>query len=158
MFLPVGIYLRIIFSKTLSRLVAIGLIVFGFSLSISSIISNWHFRLMYASERGVGGESVNVPFNWSPFDSQVLDMLNAGYGNIMRLITSSPIITVKYYSSANLYSSNTLNVWANSLIHAGVPVIPMFILLISLVTVSFLSLREVLRIANAETNGTEIRG
>jgi hypothetical protein len=150
MFLPVGVYLEVIFSKTLFRLIANGLIVFGFSLSVSSIISNWHLRLMYASERIVASDPINTSFIWSPFDNQVLDMLGAGYRNIMRLFTSSPIITVKHYSAANLYSSNTVNIWANSLVHAGIPAIPVLLLMISLVIVLSLSLREVIKIANAE--------
>ncbi|MDF5730276.1 MAG: hypothetical protein PUP92_20205 [Rhizonema sp. PD38] len=99
-------------------MVAIFLGSFGFILGLCSIISNWHFRMMYAQQRGL---LVKDGFVWSLWNNQLVDMLESGFGNIVRTITHAPIITIINCSKANEYASSTINVWANSLIYAGVP-------------------------------------
>jgi hypothetical protein len=146
-YLPVGVYIENIFSNRLYRWSANVLVVFGSFLGISSVISNWHFRLMYASERGVGK---NDYFYWSPFDNQVTDMLRAGPENIMRLFTNSPSITIADYSPANIYASNTLNIWANSLIHAGIPKVFVYLIVLLLVAVVVSSFSGIIKLSKKE--------
>ncbi|MDF5725437.1 MAG: hypothetical protein PUP91_34295, partial [Rhizonema sp. PD37] len=142
LFLPFAVYLTYILKKTALKMIAIFLGSFGFILGLCSIISNWHFRMMYAQQRGL---LVKDRFVWSLWNNQLVDMLESGFGNIVRTITHAPIITIRNYSKANEYASSTINIWANSLLYAGVPwYIVMFFVTILLMLMYF-SLQKILR-------------
>ncbi len=142
MFLPFAVYLSYILKKTALKRIAIFLGSFGFILGLCSIISNWHFRMMYAEQRGL---LIKDRFVWSLWNNQFVDMLESGLGNIVRTITHEPIITIKNYSEANEYASSTINVWANSFIHAGIPWYIAVFLVTPLLVLMYLSLRNILR-------------
>ena len=96
----------------------------------------------YATQPGLIGDKV---FIWSFGDSQSIDMLKAGYGNIFRILTHGSIIRIKdTYSEANEYASSTINLWVNSLIYAGVPWYVAVILVIPLVALMYFSARNIL--------------
>ena len=92
--------------------------VFGFLLSISSIISNWHFRMSYAFQQGMLKDEV---FVWSLWNNQSMDMIKAGLMNVIRIFNHLPNIKVVGTSLENEYASNSLNIWLNSFLFAGVP-------------------------------------
>lgn len=99
---------------------------------------------MYATERGINS-FVNDQFIWNFWNSQSVDMLEGALGNIVRILTHGPIIRVKdTYSEANEYASSTVNIWANSLIHAGIPWYVVVLLVIPLLILMYLSTRNIL--------------
>ena len=72
-------------------------------------------------------------------------MLKAGFGNILRILTHAPIITIKdTYSEANEYASSTVNLWINSFIYAGIPWYAAVILVIPLLALMYFSIRNIL--------------
>ncbi|MFH7027723.1 MAG: glycosyltransferase family 39 protein [Heteroscytonema crispum UTEX LB 1556] len=141
-FLPFAVNIEYVLRKTTLKITAIILGSFGFLLSLSSIISNWHFRMEYARQRGLMGDEV---FIWSFGNSQSIDMLKAGFGNILRILTHAPIITIKdTYSEANEYASSTVNLWINSFIYAGIPWYAAVILVIPLLALMYFSIINIL--------------
>ena len=141
-FLPFAVNIEYVLRKTILKVTSIILGTFGFILGLSSIISNWHFRMEYARQRGLMGDEV---FIWSFGDSQSMDMLKAGFGNIMRILTHAPIITIKdTYSEANEYASSTVNLWVTSFVYAGIPWYATVILVIPLVALMYFSIRNIL--------------
>lgn len=148
-FLPFAVNLEYIWSKISLKITTIILAGFGFILGLSSIISNWHFRMMYAIERNLGDDQ---NFIWGWTHSQAIDMLQAGVGNIIRIITKSPVIVIQNtYSEANEYASSTLNLWANSLIYAGIPWFVVVVLIIPLFVLIFVSWRNISQISQQES-------
>lgn len=141
LFLPFAVNLEYLLQKKILKISTIFLGSFGFLLSLSSIISNWHFRIEYAKQRGMLGDNV---FIWGFWDSQSLDMLKGAFGNIARIITHAPIITITdSYSEANEYASSTINIWLNSFIYAGVPWYAALILLIPLLILMYSSTQKI---------------
>jgi Dolichyl-phosphate-mannose-protein mannosyltransferase len=141
-FLPFAVNIEYVLRKTTLKIATIILGAFGFMLGLASIISNWHFRIEYARQNGLISDRI---FVWSFGDSQSIDMLKAGFGNIVRILTHAPIITIKdTYSEANEYASSTVNLWINSFIHAGIPWYIVVILLIPLLTLMYFSARNIL--------------
>ena len=142
LFLPFAVNLEYVWQQVSLRIITICLAGFGFILALSSIIYNWHFRMMYAVEQNIADDK-NFIWGWS--HSQAIDMLHAGVGNIIRIITKAPIIVIKNsYSEANEYASSTLNLWSNSLIYAGIPWFAVIILLVPLFLLIYLSARNIL--------------
>ncbi|MGJ5673465.1 MAG: glycosyltransferase family 39 protein [Nostochopsis sp.] len=145
-FLPFAVNLKFIWQKTALRIATILLASFGFILALSSIISNWHFRMIYAVQRGIATLEVNNNFIWNFWQSQPIDMIGGAYGNIVRILTHAPIITIKdTYSEANEYASSTINVWSNSFLHAGVPWYLVLLLVTPLLISMYVSARNILR-------------
>ncbi|WP_315787778.1 glycosyltransferase family 39 protein [Fischerella sp. JS2] len=145
-FLPFAVNIEFVLQKTALRIATIFLASFGFILALSSIISNWHFRMVYALERGIATLEVNNDFIWNFWQSQPIDMISGAYGNIMRILTHAPIITIKdTYSEANEYASSTINLWSNSLLYAGVPWYLVVVLVTPLLILMFVSARTILR-------------
>ncbi len=87
MFLPLAVTIEYVLNKTILKTAAIILASFGFLLALSSIISNWQFRMKYAKQRGLLGDEV---FIWSLGNGQTIDMLKGAFGNVIRLITHAP--------------------------------------------------------------------
>lgn len=141
-FLPFAINIEYVMKKMTLKITAIILGSFGFMLGLSSIISNWHFRMEYARQNGLMSDNI---FIWSFGDSQSIDMLKAAFGNIVRILTHAPIITIEdTYSEANEYASSTVNIWANSFVHAGIPWYIVVILVSPLVILMYFSTRNIL--------------
>ena len=104
--------------------------------------------MMYAIERNLGDD---LNFIWQWPHSQAVDMLQAGISNIIRVLTKAPIITIQNtYSEANEYASSTINIWANSLVYAGIPWFVVVVLLLPLCGLTFISLRNILQIARQQ--------
>lgn len=115
---------------------------FGFLLAISSMISNWHFRMAYLDEQGLLSDST---FVWSLSENQAIDMLKSTVGNIIRvLIDAAPLVIRDSYSPANEYASSTINFWPNSLLYAGFPGYIVAILILPLLTTAFFSGKAIL--------------
>jgi hypothetical protein len=143
LFLPLAVNLNYVLQKTTLKICAIVLGSFGFVFALSSIISNWHFRLMYAKQRGL----TDSQFIWNFQDNQAIDMLKGAFGNIVRVLTYAPIITIKdTYSEANEYVSSTVNVWVNSFIYAGIPWYIALLLTIPLLVLIYFSIRNILHL------------
>ena len=141
LFLPFATNLEYLFQKKSLKISTIFLGSFGFILSLCSIISNWHFRMMYADQRGLTGDNV---FIWGFWNSQSVDMLKGAFGNIVRIITHAPIIIItKTYSEANEYASSTINLWPNSFIYAGIPWYVALILVIPLLILIYSSVKNI---------------
>jgi hypothetical protein len=134
LFLPAATYLNAMLENAKLRLIPWILGGAGFTLALSSMISNWHFRMMYSFERGIDGEK----FIWGFFDAQPLDLVIGTFENCLRMISHGVPITLKdTYSPANEYASSTLNFWWNSLLYAGIPspvvlllVLPLLVLIV----------------------------
>ncbi|PAX45867.1 glycosyltransferase family 39 protein [Brunnivagina elsteri] len=142
LFIPFAVNLDYIWQRFSLRITTICLAGFGFILGLSSIISNWHFRIMYAVEKNIADDQ-NFIWGWS--HNQAIDMLHAGVDNIIRITTKAPIIVLQNtYSEANEYASSTINIWTNSFIHAGIPWFAVVILLIPLFVLIYLSVRHIL--------------
>ena len=147
LFLPFAVNIEYVWRKTALKLSCIVLASFGFILALSSIISNWHFRMMYADERGLIRDDI---FVWGFWNSQPVDMLKGAFGNIVRILTHAPIITIKdTYSEANEYASSTINLWSNSLLYAGIHWYVVVLLVAPLLIVMYLSARTILRSQSA---------
>ncbi|MCP6762660.1 MAG: hypothetical protein NHB32_28770 [Fischerella sp. CENA71] len=145
-FLPFAVNLEFIWQKIVLRIITILLASFGFILSLSSIISNWHFRMMYALQRGIATLDINNNFIWNFSQSQPIDMISGAYGNIVRLLTHAPIITIKdTYSEANEYASSTINIWSNSFLYAGVPWYLVLLLVSPLLILMYVSAQNIVR-------------
>lgn len=142
-FLPFAANIEYVWKKIALRISAIILTTFGFTLALASIISNWHFRIMYAHERGLLQDKI---FIWGLANSQPVDMLKGAFGNIVRVMTNAPVITIKdTYSEANEYASSTVNLWYNSLLYAGIPWYIVILLLAPLLILMYVSLRNILQ-------------
>jgi Dolichyl-phosphate-mannose-protein mannosyltransferase len=129
LFLPSATYLNAALQHKKLRLMVWVFGVFGFLLSAASMVSNWHFRMMYAVERGLGDDR---DFVWSFSHAQSWDMLSGAAENCIRVIMhGAPIVLKDSYSPANEYASSTLNFWPNSLLYAGIP--PLFVVCLTLV-------------------------
>jgi hypothetical protein len=88
---------------------------FGFVLSLSSILSNWHFRMGLAAwERRLGA------MDWSLARGQAVDMLRAGAHNVLVILGQRPVVRIPGESEANAWASNTVNLWEFSFAHAGI--------------------------------------
>lgn len=143
LFLPFSVNFEYILTKVSLRFAAIFLGCFGFILELFSMISNWHFRMMYAREMNLISDDI---FIWGFWNSQSVDMLKAGFGNIVRILTHTPSIIIKdSYSEANEYVSSTINLWANSFIYVGVPWYVVIILLTPLLFLIYWSAGNILR-------------
>jgi hypothetical protein len=141
-FLPFAVNIEYVMREKTLKIATIILGTFGFMLGLSSIISNWHFRMEYARQNGLISDST---FVWSFGDSQSIDMLKAGFGNILRMLTHAPTISIEdTYSEANEYASSTANLWFNSLIYAGIPWYIVAILVIPLAALIYFSARNIL--------------
>lgn len=152
LFIPFAIQLEYVFKKLSLRISTVFLASFGFILSLSSMISNWHFRMMYANERGVVSNDV---FIWGFWDSQSVDMLKGATMNIFRIITHSPIIKLSNsYSEANEYASSTINVWPNSLVFAGIPWYLVALLVIPLLLLIYSSIKRIFSLKYNRTDST----
>ena len=117
--LPLAVNLPYFWARSRWRWPTLMLGLWGFVLAIAALISNWHFRMVLARQEGRLREEL---FVWSWHQSQAIDMLRAAGGNIVRMMTGGPPITIAAeYSEANEYVSSTLNLWPNALIAAGVP-------------------------------------
>ncbi|MDJ0736566.1 MAG: hypothetical protein QNJ47_21295 [Nostocaceae cyanobacterium] len=148
LFIPFAVNFEYIITKTKLRIFSLLLASFGFILSLSSIISNWHFRIMYAKEQGRLSDSI---FVWGFWNSQSIDMLKAACGNIWRLLTAAPAITLhSSYSKSNEYVSSTLNIWANALLSVGIPWYIVSILVIILLCLLYFSIRNLLEISRSQ--------
>ncbi|MBD2778414.1 glycosyltransferase family 39 protein [Iningainema tapete] len=142
-FLPFAVNIEYILKKITLKISAILLSSFGFLLTLSAIISNWHFRMMYANQQGRLTDSI---FIWGIWNSQSVDMLKAAFSNIVRILTNTPVTTtLNTYSQANVYASSTLNIWVNSLIYAGIPWYAAITLAFPPVILMYWSLRNILR-------------
>lgn len=149
MFLPLAVNLEYVLKKTILKIAAIILGSFGFLLALSSIISNWQFRMEYAKQRGLLGDEV---FIWSLGNSQPIDMLKGAFDNVTRLITHAPAIVIKdSYSPANEYASSTINVWYNSFVYAGMPWYIVFILVVPLLILIYLSIQNIFMVEDAKS-------
>jgi Dolichyl-phosphate-mannose-protein mannosyltransferase len=117
--LPYAVSLEVIAQKTYLKILTVLLAAWGFFLASLSMISNWHFRMAYAREQGRLSDEI---FVWGFWYSQSIDMVKAGLGNIWRMVTGGPVITLATeYSAANEYVSSTINIWPNALIATGIP-------------------------------------
>lgn len=146
-FLPFAVNIDYAFKKTALRIPTILLASFGFTLASSSIISNWHYRMSYLSEYKPDLLSDST-FIWGFWNSQSVDILKSAFGNILRLFTHSPFIILSNGSEANGYASNTVNIWINSFIHAG---IPWFLIIVLVTPLAILLYFSTLNIIHFET-------
>jgi hypothetical protein len=144
LFLPFAVNLEYILKRTALKIFAIFLASFGFILALSSIISNWLFRIVYARQRGLLSDDV---FIWGFWNSQPMDMLKGAFGNIVGILTNAPIITITIdsYPKANEYASSTINIWANSFLYAGIPWYVIVILVFPLFILMYVSVRNLVR-------------
>jgi 4-amino-4-deoxy-L-arabinose transferase-like glycosyltransferase len=141
-FLPFAVNIEYVMREKTLKITTSILGAFGFVLGLSSIISNWHFRIEYARQRGLISDRI---FIWSFGDNQSIDMLKAAFSNIVRTITHAPVITIEdTYSEANEYASSTINLWINSFVYAGIPWYIVVILVIPLVALMYFSGRNIL--------------
>jgi hypothetical protein len=139
-FLPFAVNIEYIMRKAVLRSWALILAGFGFVLALASIISNWHFRMTYAKERGLLSDDI---FVWGFWNSQSLDMLKGAVTNIVHILTGMPIIETQTNSLANEYASSTINVWYNTFIFLGVPWYVVVLLVIPLLVLVALEIRNI---------------
>ena len=125
LFLPFATNLPYVRENIKLRFLAIILGLYGFLLSLSSIISNWHFRMAYAFQNNPLGDDL---FVWSLWQNQSMDMLKAAFGNISRLFIRQPPDIVQGASNINNHTSNTINIWLNTFLFAGIPWYVLFFL------------------------------
>lgn len=140
LFLPVAVNIEYIWAKRSLKIPGIILASFGFILSLSSIICNWHYRMAYANQRGMLDNSI---FVWGFWNSQPVDMLKGAVGNIVRLITRSPLIKVEGASQINQYISSTINIWPNSFLAVDIPWYIVAVLVMPLLILMYLSWRNI---------------
>lgn len=155
LFLPFAVNLEYVQQKLALKISTVVLASFGFILSLSSIISNWHFRMAYAREQNLLSDQL---FVWSFWNSQSLDMIKAAVGNLVRIFTHAPMITIATeYSELNEYASSTINVWYNSFIYSGIPWYFVVLLVIPLLLLMYWSLRNILNFQSWEMNSKLIK-
>ncbi|MBN1687544.1 MAG: hypothetical protein JW893_00430 [Candidatus Omnitrophica bacterium] len=140
LFLPVAVSLREIMKRTVLRLSAMSLGAWGFLLNLSSIISDWHFRVACANARG----KLDQSWLWDFWKAQPADMFRGAYENVVRLMTHAPPRILENYSQADLWPVNTINIWPFAVVYAGVPVWMTVIAVVFLMGVLFIALRKIL--------------
>jgi putative effector of murein hydrolase LrgA (UPF0299 family) len=146
LFLPIAVNLDYVLRKATLKIAAIFLASFGLILSIASIITDWHFRIMYAESQGRVKDEI---FIWGFWNSQPIDLLKGAWENIMRIINHTPII--KFPSGASetyFYTNSTINIWPNALIHSGIPWYVVLLLVIFLLFSIVLSAWNILKISH----------
>lgn len=140
-FIPFAVNIEVALRNVYIKFATFILAMFGFVLSISSIISNFQFRISYAREYGWDEDKFLV---WGFWHSQSVDMIKAALDNIARILSGSPVIELANQpSKVNEYASSTLNVWANSLIYSGVPWYIAVLLTIPLFCLGFWALLKI---------------
>jgi hypothetical protein len=100
--------------RSLARKLSWPLAGFGFLLAVSSLVGNWHYRLMLLTRDGT-----NTIDNWER--SQVPDMFRGVWDNAAHILADQPAGLVSGASSLNQYASTTVNVWLNTATHVGLP-------------------------------------
>lgn len=127
MFLPFAVELPTVLANRWYRRSAYVLAGWGFVLALSSIVSNWHFRMGLAV---VEGRIAGRQFVWSLMNSQAVDMVSALPGNLLRWLGEKPLLEVPGASPLNTYASSTVNVWPNTVIRVGIP-LPLVLLAVT---------------------------
>ena len=140
LFLPFAVNIVYAFRHIKLKILLIILATFGFLLSVSSIISNWYFRMKIAKITGRDGDDVLI---WGFWNSQAVDMLKASVENIYRILTNSAIIEIPGTPIINSYGSSTIYVWPNMLIYFGIPWYLVAFLVITLLTFMFFALKNI---------------
>ncbi|MCP6760255.1 MAG: glycosyltransferase family 39 protein [Fischerella sp. CENA71] len=141
MFIPFAVNIEYVWKNAKLKIYSIFLAGFGFIISLSSIISNWYFRLKLAEKNGMASDDF---FIWSFWNSQAIDMLKAAIGNIYRIFTQSPPLEIAGTPAINSYCSSTVYVWANMMLYFGIPWYAMAFLVAPLLLIMYLSLRSIL--------------
>lgn len=141
LFLPFAVNITYVQKNIKLKFFAVILGLYGFLLSLSSIISNWHFRMAYASQNSLLGDDL---FVWSLGQNQSVDMLKAAFNNILRLFIRQPPDIVQGASEINNYASNTLNIWLNTFWFSGMPWYIVFFFVIFFLFLIYWSARNIL--------------
>lgn len=141
LFFPFATNITYVWGNVKLRFLAIILGLYGFLLSLSSIISNWHFRIAYAFQNKLLGDDL---FVWSLWQNQSIDMLKAAFSNILRLFIRQPPDIVKGASNINNYTSNTLNIWLNTFWFLGMPWYVVFFFATSFLLLIYWSAKNIL--------------
>jgi len=118
-------------------------LTWGAILSASSIVCNWHFREGLAIAQGR-----REAMFWSLSRGQAVDAIGAAMSNLRNIAVKAPIPCLSSYSSINCYASNTVNVWMNTAVYAGVPWLPVTAAAVSLLAVAgycAMALRRIIR-------------
>jgi len=121
-------------------------LAWGAILSASSIVGNWHFREALAIAQGRRDAMI-----WSLSGGQALDMIEGAISNLRNMAVKAPIPSLAHYSPINCYASNTVNVWMNTAVYAGIPRLPVAAAAASLLAVAAgcaLALRRMIRRAS----------
>jgi len=122
-----------------------GALAWGVILSVSSIIGNWQFRMALGY---VQGKHDNDVLLWSLSGGQALDMIAGAISNIRTIALKAPFPCMFPLSAINCYASNTMNVWMNSAVYAGVPrvlVAAVALVLLAVAVFCAMSLRRIVR-------------
>lgn len=149
MFLPFLTNINYIFAHKRLKFISFFLGLFGFILSLSSMIICWSWRISLASEKVNKGTFLERALEvyklhekemvWGFLTSQTLDTFKGAIANLRnfaKLITGNNPQLLES-ESLRSYACNTVNFWMNSLIFWGVPwylvAIAVLILMITIV-------------------------
>ena len=149
LFLPLGVYWEAILSRKTLRGCAFFLCFFGAILALSSIISNWHYRMSYLAQYQELDDKI---FVWSIRNNQALDMINAAALNVTRWFTGAPYARVINASPLNVYASNTINIWLNTFAFAGINPYGLIFIGLCLISVILLAFKRIIQLASIENN------
>jgi hypothetical protein len=132
------------------RIVLICALSWGALITVSSIISNWFFRMELAYHQGRDLDMV-----WSLTKGQALDIVEGAGSNIRNMILHLPGPTVPGASPSNTYASNTINVWINSAAYQGIPLILLVVAALALIAVAVYSVIALRRINLRESGAAQ---
>jgi hypothetical protein len=116
--LPFAVELRVIARSRLLIGATAVLASWGLTLAVASIVINYHYRMALASQEQRLDDDT---FIWSVGGSQSIDAISCCARNCRVMLGWVPPEVVVGASPINIYGSNTINVWSNTLIKTGFP-------------------------------------
>lgn len=116
--LPFGAWVAGGAGPWIGRVVAGALAAAGFVLAVASVVINPHHQETLAWQEGSGSPDA---FIWSPATAQSVDGLRGAWHNLGVVAGTVAPRQAAGASELNNYASNTVNVWPNTFVRAGVP-------------------------------------
>jgi hypothetical protein len=145
--LPFAVEIKCIAKSWLAIGITAILAAWGFILAFSSIVINFHHRMVVALQENRLDDNA---FIWSIPTSQSIDAINGCIHNFRVILGLAQPDVVEKASAINVYASNTVNIWINTLTRFGLPPALTIIAFVSLIAIgAYAGLRSFYSIAQA---------
>jgi len=121
--------MRFSLRSRVARVVSGVLLGWGFVLAAASNLCNTYYRLGIAYQKGL---LENDRFYWSIANNQPLDTVLTTARNFNRMLHGGAYEVLPGSSKINVEASNTVNLWWVTAYHAGMPLVPLTVIVLLL--------------------------